>query len=79
MKHSTIFTPSWTVWGLGSALLLGLGSCSTPVTRYAPAQLLPAPTGRGAASTNSLAGSRLCQGFGTEWDSVLVVLPYTPP
>ena len=79
MKLSAVFTPSWTVWGLGSALLLGLGSCSAPVTRYAPAQLLPVPTGRPAASTCSLANSRLCQGVGTEWDSVLVVLPYTPP
>jgi hypothetical protein len=79
MKLSTIFTPSWTVWVLGHALLLGLGSCSTPITTHAPAQLLPAPTGGPVASTSSLAGSRLCQGFGTEWDSVLVVLPYTPP
>jgi hypothetical protein len=73
------FTAPWTVRALRSLLLLGVGGCSAPVTPYAPAQLLPVPAGRPAESSRSLAGSRLCQGVGSDWDSVLVVLPYTPP
>ena len=69
MKLAALTTPVLAAWALSS----GLGSCSTPVTCYAPAQLLP------AGSAPRLAGSRLCRGLGTEWDSALVLVAYKAP
>jgi hypothetical protein len=59
-------------------LLLSLGGCSTPVKRYAVAQLLP-PVPLTHNSPFSLANSNLCQGFVNQWDSVLVIKPYVIP
>ncbi|SFQ83297.1 hypothetical protein [Hymenobacter arizonensis] len=66
-------------WALCGALASGLAGCSTPVTTYAPAQLLPVPAARRPAGVLRFADSRLCQGLGTEWDSALVVVAYKEP
>jgi hypothetical protein len=79
MVPYSLAKPGWAAWALCSALAGGLGSCSTPVTSYAPAQLLPVPATLPADSILRFAGSRLCQGLGTEWDSALVVVAYKEP
>lgn len=79
MKPYALLTPAGVTWALCGALASGFSSCSTPVTSYAPAQLLPVPGAWSADSARLLAGSRLCQGLGTEWDSALVVVPYQAP
>ena len=56
-----------------------LVNCSSPATPYAPAQLLLVSAVAPPDSAIPFTGSRLCNGFGSEWDSVLVVHAYTSP
>jgi hypothetical protein len=77
--NSVSFTATWALRALSGLLLLGLDRCSYPLIPYAPTQLLPVFAGQPCESSCSLAGSRLYQSVDTDWDSVLVMLPYTPP
>jgi hypothetical protein len=78
--RTTPSLPPRSAWCWCAGLLLSVASCSSSVPQYPVAQLLPpdyvAVLPRAAAL--NLAASPLCQGLGTQWDSVLVVKPYVP-
>jgi hypothetical protein len=74
------FLPPRSAWCWCAGLLLSVASCRSSVPQYPLAQLLPPDYVALLARTNALnlAASPLCQGLGTQWDSVLVVKPYMP-
>jgi hypothetical protein len=61
------------------SLFLLLESCSTAVKGYEPDYLLPTKY-VSILKSNSVVGfstAKLCEGFQSEWDSILVIKPYT--
>lgn len=63
---------------LRASILLSLWSCSASVEQYSTAELLaPNKVNELAGETSlDLTKTKLCQGFRTEWDSILVLKPY---
>ena len=80
MKSCPLVQPGPVAPVLCAVLLAGLlGGCTTSVTCYPSVQLLPVPTVLSADSVLRFGSSRLCQGLGSEWDSVPVMRPYLDP
>ncbi len=66
---------------LGSFVLAALGACTTQVRSYSPDYLLPKGWADSLRNTSKvgLSTANFCTGFQKEWDSILVVKPYTRP
>jgi len=64
-----------------SCLLVLLGACNSPARNYTPDYLLPKGYAESLKNNSQvkISAANFCTGFHGEWDSILIVKPYTRP